>query len=304
MREEVLDPLLATELRSPEHLQNPAPSRSSKSNHLIFDASVSEKVITNLISSQQKEPKSPKTNYGQPLSPASPAATKKINKKVNASSSYASSSNNNTSNSEEEEAANELLEMEELYSAVGSRNIESATPSAASVRRPAQQRPAEIIHFPMRSDPGENIAKILTEKRNRPHEQDLIHRNRLHTHVLIGNLNDSDAKERDIIANLLGSIKSKVLQVDAPVIPVIQNKSPSSSSLKKSSSREVLEDSRSLKDIQEGLVNLQSSLLAINSEYKNTMRVLKKHHGVDTLPPPPKLPLKKSIITTRRSERT
>lgn len=74
MREDVLDPLLEVEMDSPEMLSNPPPSRSSKSNHLIYDPTVSEKVIHNLVSSQK--PPSPKPTQN-PLSPASPAAFKK-----------------------------------------------------------------------------------------------------------------------------------------------------------------------------------------------------------------------------------
>lgn len=287
MREDVLDPLLDDERGAPELLANPPPSRSSKSNHLIYDPTVSEKVISNLV---QKSPK-PTQN---PLSPASPAAFKK-SRKVAGVINYYESSGYGVS-SEEEEAANELIMGMERYANNSSRQRDD------SVSR-YQPRPVEVIKYPMRSDPGEDIAKILEDKRDRPHEQDLIHRNRLHTHVLMNNGYDEDERERRMIAELLKSVKIKIeagdfhrkVEVQEKAKPKEQpkmSKSRSNSNLKDSN------DPRSLHDIQESLVSLQASLLATQTSYKHTMKALKKHHNVQELPPLP-VQSKKSFINTR-----
>lgn len=296
MREDVLDPLLSTERDDPESLINPPPSRSSKSNHLIFDPNVSEKIISNLVSSQ----KSPK-NYQNPLSPASPNSNKKNRKTAALGSSMASyydsySSGGTSSTSEEEEAANELLAGMERYAANQRNNYYYP-------QQPAY-KPVEVLRYPMRSDPGEDIAKILEEKRGRPHEQDLIHRNRLHTHVLMGKFYEESDRERKIVAELLKSVKTKIqseeqhkdVSLEDPIGNNKKQNTPRNSTISKDSS---LNDPRNLHDIQESLVSLQASLLATQNSYKHTMKALKKHHDVHVLPPTP-VQTKKNIIGTRR----
>ena len=306
MREDVLDPLEEHERDDPESLSNPPPSRSSKSNHLIYDPTVSEKVITNLVASQ----KSPKTHQS-PLSPASPVAIKKSRKGVSGGSSmasfYDSYSSGGPTTSEEEEAASELILGLERYS-----NGVSNGNQGSSVYYQHQQvcRPVEVLRYPMRSDPGDDIAKILEDKRDRPHEQDLIHRNRLHTHVLIGNPYDENERERRMVAELLKSVKIRIKAEDQHKGVIVDdpissgngkktsnlNKSRSSSSMKEPS----IDDPRGLHDIQESLVSLQASLLATQNSYKQTMKVLRKHHDVQVLPPVA-AQSKKNFIGTRRS---
>lgn len=299
MREDVLDPLLEEETDSPEMLSNPPPSRSSKSNHLIYDPTVSEKVINNLVSSQKSSPK-PTQN---PLSPASPAAFKKNRR---GPGNYYESGPGGSS--EEEEAANELLMgMERVAGDIRGRREESVSRNYQTQN--FNYRPVEVLRYPMRADPGENIAKILEDKRDRPHEQDLIHRNRLHTHVLMNNGHDKDDRERKMIAELLNSIKIKIqasdLHQEVEVKEVTKDsrmtKSKSNHNISKDSS---INDPRSLHDIQESLVSLQASLLATQTSYKHTMKALKKHHNVQILAPAP-VQNKKTLISTRRSsERT
>lgn len=286
MREDVLDPLLDDERGSPELLANPPPSRSSKSNHLIYDPTVSEKVISNLV---QKSPK-PTQN---PLSPASPAAVKKSRKAAGVVNYYESGYG---VSSEEEDAANELIMGMERYA-------NSSRQRDEPVSR-YQARTVEVLKYPMRSDPGEDIAKILEDKRDRPHEQDLIHRNRLHTHVLMNNGYDEDERERRMIAELLKSVKIKIEAGDLHKEVEVQEKPREQPKMSKSSrSNSNLKDSndpRSLHDIQESLVSLQASLLATQTSYKHTMKALKKHHNVQELPPLP-VQSKKNFISTRRN---
>lgn len=290
MREDVLDPLLDEERSAPELLANPPPSRSSKSNHLIYDPTVSEKVIHNLVSTL-KPPKS----IQNPLSPASPASHKKSKKSAEVSGFYGISS-------EEEEAANELISGMERYAATNAAiSIRSVNNNNSSTHRP----PTEVLRYPMRSDPGEDIAKILEDKRDRPHEQDLIHRNRLHTHVLMGNEYDECERERQLVAELLKSVKVKLEagsnDVSVPVDPIEMDIKPKTKTSYRSNSS--MDDPRSLHDIQESLVSLQASLLATQNSYKHAIKALKKHHNVQTLPPPPPPPsqAKKNVIGTRRS---
>ena len=307
MREDVLDPLLENENDDPESLANPPPSRSSKSNHLIYDPTISEKVITSLVASQ----KSPKINQN-PLSPASPAALKKSRKGAVGGSSmtayYDSYSSGGLSTSEEEEAANELIMGLERCAGAG----EGRHPPRTNVQPPVY-RPVEVLRYPMRSDPGEDIAKILEDKRDRPHELDLIHRNRLHTHVLMGNTYDEDGRERRIIAELLKSVKIKIEAVEDQRKNDMEeehtgNGNKKSSGLTKSRSSASIKDSsmndpRSLNDIQESLVSLQASLLATQNSYKHTMKALKKHHNIQILPSLPPQTRKNFISTRRNSER-
>ena len=298
MREDVLDPLFDNERDDPESLANPPPSRSSKSNHLIYDPTVSEKVITNLVSSQ----KSPKIHQN-PLSPASPAASKKSRKGAAGGSSIGAmydSYSSGPSTSEEEEAANELLMGMVRY---------ANTNESKSQRVQQQQpvfRPVEVLRYPMRSDPGEGIAKILEDKRDRPHEQDLIHRNRLHTHVLMGSSYDEE-RERRMVAELLKSVKIRIEAEDQH--PRDSGLNDEAASIKKTSTLSIsrnsndssMDDPRSLHDIQESLVSLQASLLATQNNYKHTMKALKKHHNIQELPPLP--PQSKKNLTRRSSER-
>jgi hypothetical protein len=296
MREDVLDPLLGEERRNPENLSNPPPSRSSKSNHLIYDPNVSDRVIQNLIN-QKEGSSSPKKQA--PLSPNSPAATKKPGRKPLNFSSNSYDYQSFSSPSEEEEAASELMELE-YFSTIAQQN--SRTRNDAPTRQTTAYRPAPNINYPMRADPGDGIAKILEAKRKRPHELDLIHRNRLHTHVLAAN-KDEGEDERKIIAKFLSSIKLKVsrdevlqgIQRDMD-IPVPSSKSKQAE--KTPVSKEALEDPRTLDDIQDSLINLQSSLLTMQSQFKHTMRVLKKHHNVCDLPPVAQN-TKKTILTRR-----
>lgn len=298
MREDVLDPLIEDEKGAPELLANPPPSRSSKSNHLIYDSTLSEKVISNLV---QKSPK-PMQN---PLSPASPASFKKSRK---GASSGASGFNYYDSgfgpSSEEEEAANELIMGMERYINGNQRGQGEESVSRYHHQQQAKiYRPVEVLKYPMRSDPGEDIAKILEEKRYRQHEQDLIHRNRLHTHVLMNNDsgNEDGGKERRMIAELLKSVKIRIEADDLHQEVGIQGKEEPKMS-KSRSNHKVKDgnDPRSLQDIQESLVSLQASLLATQTSYKHTMRALKKHHGIQVLPPLP-VQSKKGFINTRRS---
>lgn len=301
MREDVLDPLLDDERAAPEMLANPPPSRSSKSNHLIYDPNVSEKVINNLVA--QKSPK-PMQN---PLSPASPAAFKKSRKAASNVSGFNYYESGFGPSSEEEEAANELIMGIERYSSSFRSQKEYEAPSRNYQTQ--VYKPVEVLRYPMRSDPGEDIAKILEDKRNRPHEQDLIHCNRLHTHVLMKNGFDEDERERRMIAELLKSVKIKIqaeevhekVDLNESQKEVKMTKSKSNNNLNNNSRKESqYNDPRSLHDIQESLVSLQTSLLATQNSYKHTMRALKKHHGVQVLPPLP-VQSKKSFISTRRS---
>lgn len=287
MREDVLDPLLEDERRAPEMLPNPPPSRSSKSNHLIYDPMISEKVINNLVSAQ----KSPKPMQN-PLSPASPAAFKKSRK----GAFYDGPS------SEEEEAANELILGMARVASSGQR-VQREDQAVRNNHQQQQQpvyRPAEVLRYPMRSDPGEDIAKIFEDKRHRLHEQDLIHRNRLHTHVLMKNNGyDEDERERQMIAELLKSVKIKIKTEE--IHAKVEINEPSTKLTKsKSHVKNDGDDPRSLHDIQESLVSLQASLLATQTSYKHTMKALKKHHNVQVLPPLP-VQSKKNFISTRRS---
>ncbi len=299
MREDVLDPLLPEERRNPESLPNPPASRSSKSNHLIYDPSVSDRVIQNLISQKEGGSSSPKKQA--PLSPNSPAGAKKPGRKpLNYSSPTASDYQNYNSPSEEEEAANELMELE-YFSTISQRSRTRS--SDAPSRQPPSYRPPPTINYPMRADPGEGIAKLLGDKRDRPHEMDLIHRNRLHTHVLTPGKEDNE-EERKMMARLLSSMRMKVsrnelVQDTKMDADTVVSSSKIKASQKTDVSKEALEDSRSLDDIQDSLTNLQSSLLTMQSQFKHTMKVLKKHHNVATLPPAP--PLNKKTISTRRS---
>lgn len=293
MREDVLDPLLESERQDAESLSNPPPSRSSKSNHLIYDPTVSEKVLTNLVAASQK---SPKVNQN-PLSPASPAAIKKSRKSATGGSSmaayYDSFSSGGPSTSEEEEAANELISGLERFSGGNHRSHQQ--------QQPPVYRPVEVLRYPMRSDPGDDIAKIFEDKRHRPHEQDVIHRNRLHTHVLMGKSCAEDERERKMITDLLGSVKIKIETEDASkktVSPMISNRILSKSRVSTSAPPN---DPRSLHDIQESLVSLQTSLLATQNSYKHMMKALKKHHNVLVLPPA--LPAQIKKLTRRSSER-
>ena len=297
MREDVLDPLLAEERRNPDALPNPPPSRSSKSNHLIYDPNVSDRVIQNLIN-QKEGGSSPKKQA--PPSPNSPAVAKKPGRKPLNFSSNQFDYQNYTSPSEEEEAASELMELE-YFSTIAQQGRTRA--DAAPARQATTYRPAPIINYPMRADPGESITKILEDKRSMPHELDLIHRSRLHTHVLTTNKEDSE-EERKIIAKFLSSIKMKVSRDEViqdsqmeEEMPVPSNKSKNVE--KTPISKEALEDPRTLDDIQESLINLQSSLLTMQSQFKHTMRVLKKHHNVSSLPPAHQV--NKKTISTRRS---
>lgn len=292
MREDVLDPLLEGERDSPELLANPPPSRSSKSNHLIYDPTVSEKVIQNLVSTQ----KPAKSMLQNPLSPASPASIKKSKKTTEFSGFYGG-----VISSEEEEAANELiLGMERC---ANSSFVETGRPvydkPPAAVAAPYR---AEVLRYPMRSDPGEDTAKLVEDKRDRPHEQDLIHRNRLHTHVLMGNeCRESSERERQLVAELLNSVKIK-LEADGSVdlsVPLDPIEAETKKSAKTSARSSANEDPRSLRDIQESLVSLQASLLATQNGYKHAMKALKKHHSVQSLPPLPQQPKN----TRRSSER-
>lgn len=298
MREDVLDPLLDNERDDPESLANPPPSRSSKSNHLIYDPTVSEKVITNLVSSQ----KSPKIHQN-PLSPASPAASKKSRKGAAGGSSIGAmydSYSSGPSTSEEEEAANELLMGMVRYA-----NTNESKSQRVQQQQPVY-RPVEVLRYPMRSDPGEGIAKILEDKRDRPHEQDLIHRNRLHTHVLMGSSYDEE-RERRMVAELLKSVKIRLEAEDQH--PRDAGLDEEAASIKKTntlsrsrnSNDSSMDDPRSLHDIQESLVSLQASLLATQNNYKHTMKALKKHHNIQELPPLP--PQSKKNLTRRSSER-
>lgn len=303
MREDVLDPLLGEERVAPETLSNPPPSRSSKSNHLIYDPNVSEKVINNLVAQ-----KSPKTMQN-PLSPASPAAFKKSRKAASNVSGFNYYDSGYGPSSEEEEAANELIMGIERYSSSFRAQKEHET-SRNYQNGPAQvYKPVEVLRYPMRSDPGEDIAKILEDKRHRPHEQDLIHRNRLHTHVLMKNGFDEDERERRMIAELLKSVKIRIqaeelhekVDLNEPQKEVKLTKSKSNNNLSSNSRKDSpYNDPRNLHDIQESLVSLQTSLLATQNSYKHTMKALKKHHGVQVLPPLP-VQVKKSFISTRRS---
>ena len=301
MREDVLDPLNDDEKGAPELLANPPPSRSSKSNHLIYDPTVSEKVISNLV---QKSPK-PMQN---PLSPASPAAFKKSRKVASGYNYYDSGVG---PSSEEEEAANELIMGMERYvngSQRGQQQREEPVSRNHNHQQHQQQtkiyRPVEVLKYPMRSDPGEDIAKILEDKRHKPHEQDLIHRNRLHTHVLMKNGNEEGGRERRMIAELLKSVKIRIEADDLHQEVEMQEKPKEQPKMSKSRSStqnlKDIKDPRSLHDIQESLVSLQASLLATQTSYKHTMRALKKHHGVQVLPPLP-VQIKKGFISTRRS---
>lgn len=308
MREDVLDPLLPEERRQPEALANPPPSRSSKSNHLIYDPSVSDRVIQNLL--QQKDSGgSPRKQA--PLSPSSPAAAKKPGRKpLSATSVRAAEYHNNftsSSTSEEEEAASELMELE-YFSALAqqSRNRSDVPARQTTTCRPTQQQPLPpAVSYPIRSDPGLGIAKIVQDKRDRPHEQDLIHCNRLHTHPL--NLSHEDNEnERQMVAKLLSSIKMNVTRDE-----VLQGLSTAADSQVRSAKtitkqtdltpvcKEALEDPRSLEDIHESLINLQSSLLSMQSQFKHTMKALKKHHNITQLPPAPLV--QKKTVSTRRS---
>lgn len=297
MREDVLDPLLETESGDADTLANPPPSRSSKSNHLIYDPTVSDKVLTNLVASQ----KSPKVNQN-PLSPSSPAASKKNRKSAAGGSSmvayYDSYSSGGPSTSEEEEAASELISGLERFSG-GNQQQRSHQP-----QQPVY-RPVEILRYPMRSDPGDDIAKILEDKRNRPHEQDVIHRNRLHTHILMGNSCVDDERERIMIAELLKSVKIKIEAAGDRnnEISNLDHSMPTKSQSKSRISTQVNDsnDPRSLNDIQESLVSLQTSLLATQNSYKHTMKALKKHHDVTVLPASLPVQSKKISVGTRRS---
>lgn len=298
MREDVLDPLLEDERGTPELLANPPPSRSSKSNHLIYDPTVSEKLINNLV---QKSPK-PTQN---PLSPASPAAAKKSRKATGGSSGFNYYESGYGPSSEEEEAANELITGMERYGN-GSQRGRWEEPVSRTYQQ--QARPVEVLKYPMRSDPGEDIAKILEDKRDRPHEQDLIHRNRLHTHVLMKNGYDEDGRERRMTAELLKSVKIKIEGNGLHKEDEIQEKPKEQPKMSQSRSNDKLKgsspnrinDPRSLHDIQESLVSLQASLLSTQTSYKHTMKALKKHHNIQVLPPLP-VQNKKSFISTRRS---
>lgn len=314
MNEEVLDPLLESEKRNPESLPNPPPSRSSKSNHLIFDPTVSEKVLINLVASAQKSPRS-----AMPLSPTSPAQLKKHKKNelIRMVGSYSASAA--VTSSEEEEAANELLGFERFSTARTFKNIQDQIPQQQPQHYYQQQnyqqfnyppvhRPVEILKFPMRPDPGDSISKILEDKRDRLHEQDVIHRTRLHTHVVMGTFAD-DCREREMVAKLLSGVKLQIETSDIGIIPVSDEKikkpvGGSDKNKTKIDSGTVFsdDDPRSLHDIQESLVSLQSSLLATQTSFRQTMRALKKHHSVQVLPPLPP-PNKKPFIGTRRSER-
>lgn len=306
MREEVLDPLKDSEQRSPETLPNPPPSRSSKSNHLIYDPTVSEKVLNNLVASQ----KSPKPTQN-PLSPASPASFRK-NRKATASPAAFSSDYTGgfgTTSSEEEEAANELLMGMERYAQSSSRFSRESSSThhhhhqiQDSAKRTSNQHnpPYEHFKYPMRANPGEDISKIVHDKRDRPHEQDLIHRNRLHTHVLMGSHHHGeDERERHLIAELLQSVKTKIEGDIVSDYDESTNPNNSASTTKSSSTNNSndFDDPRSLHDIHESLINLQSSLLATQNSLKHNMKVLKKHHNLHELPP---LPLQASKINTRR----
>lgn len=294
MREDVLDPLEATERKSPELLANPPPSRSSKSNHLIYDPTVSEKVINNLVSSQNSKP--PKLTMQNPLSPASPASFKKKSKHGDLGGS---------SGDEEIAAANELISGMERQQR---QHRDDQQSSARNYYQKDTQayRPVEVLRYPMRSDPGEDIAKILEDKRNGSHEQDLIHRNRLHTHVLMKSTGiEEDERERQIIAELLGSVKVRIEESGEGAVvvkqPVKLTRSKSSNNFSRSRDMDhSLDDPRNLHDIQESLVSLQASLLATQTSYKHAMKALKKHHNLQVLPPMPPQP-KKNVIGTRRS---
>lgn len=297
MREDVLDPLLPEERRHPESLPNPPASRSSKSNHLIYDPSVSDRVIQNLMK-EKEGAVSPKKQT--PLSPSSPASAKKPGRKPLSASAIVFNNNNFSTTSEEEDAANELMELEYFSSLANqSRSRHESPVKAAPVYRPAPS-----VSYPMRADPGESIAKILEDKRDRPHEQDLIHRNRLHSHILTQNFQD-DETERQAVAQLLSTIKLKVereqlLASEPKKRDLLQvPKNVKSSSERTPVSKEALNDPRTVEDIQESLINLQSSLLSMQSQYKHAMKVLKKHHNITSLPPPQ--PAQRKSISTRKS---
>lgn len=299
MREDVLDPLESSERKSPDLLTNPPPSRSSKSNHLIYDPTISEKVINNLQSTQNNRPPQ-KLSMQNPLSPASPASFKKNRK-----------NNYESSGDEEILAANELISgMERSTREYRDEQRTFNTNNRNYQHQKDTYRPVEILKYPMRSDPGEDIAKILEDKRNGSHEQDLIHRNRLHTHVLMGCGNNIDDEgERRMIAELLGSVKIKIEEEseDDKISeePVKISTSRSANKIKEpvESSSNLLNDPRNLHDIQESLVSLQASLLATQTSYKHAMKALKKHHNIQALPPMPPQS-KKNTTGTRRSERS
>ena len=290
MREDVLDILNEDEKAAPELLSNPAPSRSSKSNHLIYDPTVSEKIINNLVSGQQQKPSKLIQN---PLSPSSPASLKKPKRNVAESTLFGGSS-------EEEEAANELILGMERCSK-STRQICSMNNGYIPKINSVYRQPVEVLRYPMRLDPGDSISKIFEEKRHRPHEQDLIHCNRLHTHILMGNGFAESAKERNLVAEFLGSVKIRIevgneQDLDSDLIDLIkEDKKPSRRSQNPTKSTEPA-DPRSLKDIQESLVSLQASLLSTQTSYKHALKALKKHHNIQTLPAQPK----KTFISARK----
>jgi hypothetical protein len=309
MREDVLDLLLPEEQKHPDSLPNPPPSRSSKSNHLIYDPSLSDKVLSNLL--QHQSPSKAKTQI-HPLSPTSPAYNaKKARKSANYSSPIGYQDSSATS--EEEEAAQDLLELT-ILPQLRRNSLSISNASVPVVLAPAAKRrprPVEFVDYPMRPETLQSISRIM-EGRLGPHEADLIHRNRLHSHVLVGydDQSEQDEREHEVIAQLLAGIKFELaepseatkkalLEFDQVVHEAGKVKEPSGKKLRQDDGES--DDPRALDDIHKSLVELQSSLLAKQNDYKHTMRVLKKHHGVTALPALP-LP-RKSAITTRRSER-
>jgi len=298
MREDVVDPLLPSETRNPEMLPNPAPSRSSKSNHLILDANVPGKVLSFVLQQQQSPVKvKPQVQSLQHLSPISPAVTAKRGRKL--SLSYAGfDSFGDTTTSEEEEAATDLLEMTIIRHNTSTEPKTHREPVAIQTRHVQ----TEFLDYPMRSNVGKSISSIVESRQYRPHEADLIHRNRIHTHILIdnGDRGFSEDREREIIAVLLSSIQTNI-----PANSILPSPAEAEKQIEKPSLRAAIEasssDPRELSEIEASVNTLQSTLLSLKNEYKHTMHALKRYHNVQSLPASS---VKKASISTRRSERS